>query len=139
MVISAKVGSSSCTTFFKFGHLMVPRHNKQERVSKERIFGVLSFYLLDKKIELNVYQSIDSADVKSNYLFLPFLDNTNGLSTYGGGRYMDLTVPKSDSIWLDFNTAYNPYCAYNELYSCPIVPRQNYIPLKVEAGVKRFK
>jgi uncharacterized protein (DUF1684 family) len=52
---------------------------------------------------------------------------------------MDLTVPKSDSIWLDFNTAYNPYCAYNERYSCPIVPRQNYIPLAVQAGVKRFK
>lgn len=110
-----------------------------ERVSKERIFGVLSFRLLDKNVKLNVYQSIDSADVKSNYLFLPFLDNTNGLSTYGGGRYMDLIVPRSDSIWLDFNTAYNPYCAYNERYSCPIVPRENYIPLAVQAGVKRFK
>ncbi len=43
---------------------------------------------------------------------------------------MDLTIPKGDSLWLDFNTAYNPYCVYNELYSCPIVPRQNYIPIE---------
>ena len=110
-----------------------------ERVSKERVFGILSFRLSDQNVELNVYQGLDSTHSKSNYLFLPFLDDTNGFSTYGGGRYMDLTVPKTDSIWLDFNTAYNPYCAYNERYSCPIVPRENYIPLKVKAGVKRFK
>ncbi|MDG1778378.1 MAG: DUF1684 domain-containing protein [Flavobacteriaceae bacterium] len=110
-----------------------------ERVSKERIFGVLSFSLLGQSVELNVYQAMDTKEEQPNYLFLPFLDDTNGLSTYGGGRYMDLTVPKSDSIWLDFNTAYNPYCVYNELYSCPIVPRQNYIPLGVNAGVKNFK
>jgi uncharacterized protein (DUF1684 family) len=51
---------------------------------------------------------------------------------------MDLTIPKGDSLWLDFNTAYNPYCVYNELYSCPIVPQQNYIPIEVRAGLKRF-
>lgn len=110
-----------------------------ERVSKERVYGVLSFELLQQTFELNVYQEKDSTEVKSNYLFLPFLDDTNGISTYGGGRYMDLKVPKSDSIWLDFNTAYNPYCEYNERYSCPIVPRQNYVPIQIKAGVKRFK
>ena len=110
-----------------------------ERVSKERIYGVLTFELLQQTFELNVYQGKDSTEVKSNYLFLPFLDDTNGISTYGGGRYMDLEVPKSDSIWLDFNTAYNPYCVYNERYSCPIVPRQNYVPIQIKAGVKRFK
>lgn len=110
-----------------------------ERVSKERVYCVLSFELLQQTFELNAYQGKDSTEIKSNYLFLPFLDDTNGISTYGGGRYMDLEVPKSDSIWLDFNTAYNPYCAYNERYSCPIVPRQNYIPLEIKAGVKRFK
>lgn len=110
-----------------------------ERVSKERVYGVLSFELLQQTFELKVYQGKDSTEIKSNYLFLPFLDDTNGISTYVGGRYMDLEVPKSDSIWLDFNTAYNPYCAYNERYSCPIVPRQNYVPLEIKAGVKRFK
>lgn len=109
-----------------------------KRVSKERVYGVLSFELLQQTFELNVYQGKDSTEVKSNYLFLPFLDDTNGISTYGGGRYMDLKVPKSDSIWLDFNTAYNPYCVYNERYSCPIVPRQNYVPIQIKAGVKRF-
>jgi len=110
-----------------------------ERVSKERVYGVLSFELLQQTFELKVYQGKDSTEIKSNYLFLPFLDDTNGISTYVGGRYMDLEVPKSDSIWLDFNTAYNPYCSYNERYSCPIVPRQNYVPLEIKAGVKRFK
>ena len=75
---------------------------------------------------------------QSNELFLPFLDDTNGMSSYGGGRYLDLQIPTSDSLWLDFNRAYNPYCAYNERYSCPIVPRDNYIPIRVTAGVKRY-
>ena len=108
-------------------------------VTKERIYGVLSFKLLNQYVELNVYQGIESTASKPDYLFLPFLDDTNGNTTYGGGRYMDLTIPKVDSLWLDFNTAYNPYCVYNELYSCPIVPRQNYIPVEVRAGLKRFK
>jgi uncharacterized protein (DUF1684 family) len=74
-----------------------------------------------------------------DYLFLPFLDDTNGETSYAGGRYLDLRIPKNDLIILDFNETYNPYCAYNERYSCPIVPRENYIPLKIEAGIKAFK
>ena len=74
-----------------------------------------------------------------DYLFLPFLDATNGIETYGGGRYIDLTIPESNQITIDFNKSYNPYCAYNEKFSCPIVPRENYLSLKVNAGVKRFK
>ena len=67
------------------------------------------------------------------------MDDSNGETTYGGGRYIDLTIPSGDILVIDFNKAYNPYCAYNEKYSCPIVPRENYLPLKVTAGVKRFK
>jgi uncharacterized protein (DUF1684 family) len=74
-----------------------------------------------------------------DYLFLPFLDDTNGETTYGGGRYIDLRIPKGDSMEIDFNRAYNPYCVYNDKYSCPIVPRDNYIDLKVEAGLKMFE
>lgn len=74
----------------------------------------------------------------NDHLFLPFLDDTNGDATYGGGRYIDLRIPKNDIIKIDFNTAYNPYCAYNGKYSCPIVPSENYLPVKVEAGVKAF-
>jgi uncharacterized protein (DUF1684 family) len=71
-------------------------------------------------------------------LFLPFLDNTNGDTTYGGGRYIDLRIPEGDTIEIDFNKAYNPYCAYNSRYSCPIVPRENYLDTNIEAGVKKF-
>jgi len=74
-----------------------------------------------------------------DYLFLPFLDDTNGNTTYGGGRYVDLRIPKNDTITIDFNTAYSPYCAYNENYSCPIVPRENYLDIKVKAGVMSFE
>lgn len=112
-----------------------------DRLSKERIYGVLSFKLKDKKYELNVYQGEELMKTEgfTDYLFLPFLDDTNGTSTYGGGRYIDLRIPHGDVIELDFNKAYNPYCAYDEKYSCPIVPRVNYLDIEVVAGVKAFK
>ena len=110
------------------------------RVSKERVFGILSFELKGKQFQLNVYQGKDLVQKAGyeDYLFLPFLDQTNGLESYGGGRYIDLKIPNGDVIEIDFNTAYNPYCAYNERYSCPIVPRENYLKTKIEAGVKAF-
>jgi uncharacterized protein (DUF1684 family) len=111
------------------------------RVTRERVFGVLSFTINGQLLKLKVYQSepnVDS-DTDSDYLFLPFLDATNGETTYGGGRYIDLSIPATDVLMIDFNKAYNPYCAYNEKYSCPIVPRENYLALEIRAGVKRFK
>ena len=105
------------------------------RLSKERVFGVLSFKFKSQIYKLNVYQSQSSILEGDNTLLLPFLDDTNGLSSYGGGRYINIVIPESDSILLDFNMAYNPYCAYNERYSCPIVPKENYLPFRVEAGV----
>jgi uncharacterized protein (DUF1684 family) len=105
------------------------------RLTKERVFGVLSFKFKSQIYKLNVYQSQSSILKGDNTLLLPFLDDTNGLSSYGGGRYINIVIPESDSILLDFNMAYNPYCAYNERYSCPIVPKENYLPFRVEAGV----
>ncbi|NQX85171.1 MAG: DUF1684 domain-containing protein [Flavobacteriaceae bacterium] len=112
-----------------------------DRVSEERVYGVLSFILKDESFELKVYQgkTLMETEGYEDYLFLPFLDETNGEHTYGGGRYIDLRIPKDDTVILDFNTAYNPLCAYNDKYSCPIVPRQNYLNTKVKAGVKAFK
>jgi uncharacterized protein (DUF1684 family) len=111
------------------------------RVSNERVFGVLSFELKGETYELNVYQGEDLMKKKGfeDYLFLPFLDDTNGDTTYGGGRYIDLRIPEGDTIVIDFNKAYNPSCAYNEKYSCPIVPRVNYISTEVKAGVNAFE
>lgn len=104
-------------------------------------YGIVTFNLKGEAYQLNIYQNQDlkKKEGYDDYLFLPFLDDTNGEETYGGGRYIDLSIPESDEIVIDFNKAYNPYCAYNEKYSCPIVPRVNYLELKVEAGVKAFK
>ncbi|MAB47818.1 MAG: hypothetical protein CMC05_04220 [Flavobacteriaceae bacterium] len=111
------------------------------RESEERVFGVLTFELKGQNFQLNVYQGKDlmTTEGYEDYLFLPFLDDTNGEESYGGGRYIEARIPEGNTIEIDFNKAYNPYCAYNEKYSCPIVPRENYLPLKVEAGVKAFK
>ncbi len=111
-----------------------------ERLSEERVYGILHFNLKGKTYQLNLYQGKDLLYKKGfeNYLFLPFLDETNGLETYGGGRYIDAKIPESDVFVIDFNKAYNPYCAYNEKYSCPIVPKANYLTTRIEAGVKNF-
>ncbi|UKM63512.2 DUF1684 domain-containing protein [Flavobacteriaceae bacterium GSB9] len=103
-------------------------------------YGELSFTLKGESFTLNVYQNQDLIKEESyeDYLFLPFLDETNGLESYGGGRYLDASIPEGDTLILDFNKAYNPYCAYNDKYSCPLVPRENYLKTRIEAGVKAF-
>ena len=104
-------------------------------------YGTVTFNLKGSNHQLNIYQNQDviKKEGYEDYLFLPFLDDTNGEETYGGGRYIDLRFPEGNELEIDFNKAYNPYCAYNEKYSCPIVPRENYLELRVEAGVKAFK
>jgi len=104
-------------------------------------YGVLQFALNDEMFQLSVYQNQDKLeeDLHYNSLFLPFTDETNGLESYGGGRYIDLSIPTDNKLVIDFNSAYNPYCAYNDKYSCPIVPRENYLKTRIEAGVKAFK
>lgn len=103
-------------------------------------YGELNFYLKGKNFTLNIYQnqSLIEKEGYEDYLFLPFLDETNGLESYGGGRYIDARIPKGDTMIIDFNQSYNPYCAYNDKYSCPIVPRKNYLKTRIEAGVKTF-
>ncbi|QLE00426.1 DUF1684 domain-containing protein [Galbibacter sp. BG1] len=112
-----------------------------DRKSQEVVFGILHFKLGEKDFQLNVYQNqqLKETEDYSDYLFLPFTDKTNGKETYGGGRYIDLRIPKGDSLTLDFNKAYNPYCAYNKEYSCPIVPKENHLDYNITAGVKKFK
>jgi hypothetical protein len=97
-----------------------------------------TFKLDSTMVSLTIYQSEDikSREGYEDYLFLPFTDATNGNETYGGGRYIDLKIVEGDSISIDFNSAYNPYCAYNKKYSCPIPPRENDINIPIKAGVK---
>ena len=103
-------------------------------------YGEVSFELNGKPYKLNIYQNKGLMETEGyeDYLFLPFSDETNGLVSYGGGRYIDARFPEGDTMIIDFNKAYNPYCAYNDKYSCPIVPRENYLKTRVEAGVKAF-
>lgn len=104
-------------------------------------FGELYFNLKGNDFKLNVYQNqeLNQDPEYFDYLFLPFTDLTNGRSTYGGGRYIDLRIPESNEVILDFNKAYNPYCAYSGLYSCPIPPKENNLETEIQAGVKSFK
>ena len=105
-----------------------------------RKYADLFFQILDKEFELSVYENLEYEGVEGyeNYLFLPFLDETNENETYGGGRYLDLFLNGTDSIIIDFNKAYNPKCVYDENFSCPIVPRKNFLNTRIEAGVKNF-
>jgi uncharacterized protein (DUF1684 family) len=109
--------------------------------ASERVYGILAFTLQGNSYRLEVYQSPDLVlkEGYEDYLFLPFSDLTNGNGTYEGGRYIDLRIPTGDSILLDFNKAYNPYCTYNPKYSCPLVPEINNLALEIPAGVKAFK
>ena len=103
-------------------------------------YGVVTFNLKGKEFKLNIYQNLGLLDDEGyeDYLFLPFLDDTNGNGSYSGGRYTEARIPEGETIIIDFNTAYNPYCAYNDKYSCPIVPRENYVATEIKAGVKAF-
>jgi uncharacterized protein (DUF1684 family) len=110
------------------------------RSHEYRKFGILTFKIKGISLKLSVYQDVPNHpdDPVSSHLFLPFKDKTNGYDTYGGGRYLDLVVPEGDTMIIDFNKAYNPYCHYNVEYSCPLVPRENNLLFRIEAGVKKY-
>ena len=104
-------------------------------------YGEAYFELEGQSFKLNIYQNqelITKAEYV-DYLFIPFTDATNGETSYGGGRYLDLRIPTGKTITLNFNKSYNPYCAYNGKYSCPIPPSENDISVAILAGVKAYK
>ena len=106
-------------------------------------FGELRFEIDGQKYKLAVYQSLGLKIMPQyrDYLFIPFKDLTNGKESYGGGRYLDLRMKQleGDKIYLDFNKAYNPYCAFGEGYSCPIPPKENHLKVAIEAGEMNFR
>ena len=109
-----------------------------------RKFGILTFTLKEKEMQLTLYESLEESEnpVFEDYLFLPFTDETSGSDSYGGGRYMDVFKSKintNGTLELNFNNTYNPYCAYNDDYSCPLTPRDNHLSMEILAGVKDFK
>lgn len=111
------------------------------RKPKYRIYGHVIFKIRDTLCKLTVYQNMAYRHDPQwgKYLFIPFRDKTNGETTHAGGRYLDIKKPVSDSVTLDFNTAYNPYCAYAERWSCPLVPAENLLKVAIRAGVKKYR
>lgn len=108
-----------------------------------RIYGYAHFQWEGVSCKLTIYQSQSLLGMEQykDYLFLPFTDASNEDSTYESGRYLDLRLSNiaGDIISIDFNKAYNPYCAYvSDQYNCPIPPKENSLPVRLEAGEKRF-
>lgn len=111
-----------------------------DRLPEYRLYGEATFILNGKTQILEVYQNLELLKKPGyvDYLFIPFNDRTNGNKTYTGGRFLDARIPDGDTLVIDFNRAYNPYCAYNHKYSCPIPPENNNLRTKVLAGEKKF-
>jgi uncharacterized protein len=103
--------------------------------SKYIRYAIASFTLFNREHDLTLLKLKDKID--NNVLFIPFGDKTNGAETYEGGRYLDVKLKNEKNIVLDFNLAYNPYCAYSYKYSCPIPPRENILSVPIEAGEKK--
>ena len=99
-------------------------------------WGEFEFTVDGRECRLQAYRS----DPDTTRLWVPFRDDTNGDQTYGAGRYLDLTAEdRTDDGWvLDFNLAYNPTCAYNEAYECPLIPMANWLDTRIEAGEKDY-
>lgn len=110
-----------------------------DRLPQYRIFGSILFTLDGVEYQLPVYQSKDllKTPTYEDYLFLPFTDLTNGKESYVAGRYLELRMPKEgNEVLVDFNKAYNPYCAYTDRYACPLVPSENHLDKEIRAGVR---
>ena len=107
-----------------------------------RIYGKVYFTLNDTVVTLCVYQSQDLMKVNQlkDYLFIPFMDATTGEETYESGRYFDFSIHdiKENRLVVDFNKAYNPYCAYTAGYNCPVPPKENRINVAILAGEKKY-
>jgi uncharacterized protein (DUF1684 family) len=100
-------------------------------------YGYAEFELNGQAQKLLLYQ--DWEENNPNKLSLMFADDTSGDTTYGGGRYIDVPKSNTNSIIIDFNMAYNPFCHFNDEYSCPIPPRENLMTVAIEAGEKLYK
>ena len=108
--------------------------NKTEKYLR---WGTAKFEINNAPQQLLLFLKANGTD---STLFVPFTDLSNGHDTYGGGRYLDTTIPRLDetALTLDFNRAYSPYCAYNNAYSCPVPPAENRLRVAIPAGEKSF-
>lgn len=94
-------------------------------------YGRFKFQVDGQDAELTIYHN-------GNGYFLPFVDSLAGKETYPAGRYLEPEALPGNRFFVDFNLAYNPYCAYNEMWSCPITPPENRLKVPIRAGEKSF-
>lgn len=118
---------------------VIPFPTSAGKIKHYKEYAMVNFYIDGKEQSLTIYQSNPIQEEYPDHLFLPFTDETNGETTYGGGRYIDLKIQdilSDDSkVTIDFNQAYNPYCAYSKRYNCPIPPGNNSLNVEIKAGV----
>ncbi|MEO8285610.1 MAG: DUF1684 domain-containing protein [Chloroflexota bacterium] len=100
--------------------------------------GRLEFEIDGQKVSLVAFMPPSDEPLHGNRLFVPFRDKTSGKASYGAGRYLDLNKRPGSQYVLDFNRAYNPYCAYSPYYSCPLPPGENNLAIEIAAGEKSF-
>ncbi len=110
-----------------------------DRLPVYRRYGYVYFVIGSDSCRLTVYQNMElrRKEGYKDYLFIPFRDATAPDESYGGGRYIDTRIPEGNRLFIDFNMAYNPYCAYSYRYSCPIPPKENTLPIPIKAGEKK--
>ncbi len=99
-------------------------------------YAYAKFDLKGQRLQLLILKQVGLG--ATDILFTAFADDTSGESTYGGGRYLDLSFKNANRITIDFNKAYNPYCEYDPKFVCPLPPKENILPIAIEAGEKRY-
>lgn len=123
--------------------LPLEKYSEPERIQMQTSTGSAQDYLKVGRVvfqvggqhaELQVYESVDHPGA----YFIPFIDATSPEESYGAGRYLEPEETHAGEIVLDLNLAYNPYCAYNDRWSCPIPPAENRLRVRIEAGEKKF-
>ncbi len=114
--------------------LYVNLPTNKEREKKYVKYGRFKFNLEGKEYILHIYRPLGGGD-----LFLPFKDKTAGIETYPMGRYLYIEPMPDGKVLIDFNRAYNPFCEYNEKFTCPFAPKENWLAIEIRAGEKRYK
>jgi uncharacterized protein (DUF1684 family) len=127
---------------FRF-EVRLQRHPNLESVIMTTSKGTRQLFNKVGHFELTIrgplrLQAYQSAEREDESIFVPFRDATSGDESYGGARYIDLEVEHDDLYALDFNYAYNPYCAYSEEYVCPLPPKENWLAAPVRAGERKY-
>ena len=112
---------------------------KENDVRQALKYGYFTFVYKKDEYRVQIFKMKSRNENSFNYLFLGFTDQSSGNETYSTGRYIDIEENQYNYYLIDFNYAYNPYCAYNSKYSCPIPPKENRLPFAVTAGEKIYK